>query len=261
MLRDILKNYGTDYSQQWLDHSKEAMLRTMNGALETPNAQLNMLRTIVLFGLPDDYVKQRENTLKTFTLDQAKTVIGKYLNFDDMTVVVVGDAKTQLEGVKSLGLGDPVLVDFSADGRSGKRSFQTTAVPIAETACRFRNPGSIPDRKTFAVVHLFLQFIDHRHGIVLYRYPALSGNATDQVVLAQPEFSGAFARNEVGGRTEKDPIQLLFRDQVRIVDLGQSLDARSERFRTPGPSRTPGATYRFRPRRRSATDGRRLLHA
>lgn len=113
LLRDILKNYGTDYSQQWLDHSKEAMLRTMNGALETPNAQLNMLRTIVLFGLPDDYVKQRENTLKTFTLDQAKTVIGKYLNFDDMTVVVVGDAKTQLEGVKSLGLGDPVLVDFS----------------------------------------------------------------------------------------------------------------------------------------------------
>lgn len=35
------------------------MLRTMNGALETPNAQLNMLRTIVLFGLPDDYVKQQ----------------------------------------------------------------------------------------------------------------------------------------------------------------------------------------------------------
>ena len=31
----------------------------------------------------------------------------------DCKVVVVGDAKTQLEGVKSLGLGDPVLVDFS----------------------------------------------------------------------------------------------------------------------------------------------------
>ena len=74
----------------------------MNGALETPNAQLNMLRTIVLFGLPDDYVKQRENTLKTFTLDQAKTVIGKYLNFDDMTVVVVGDASSTKNGYKNI---------------------------------------------------------------------------------------------------------------------------------------------------------------
>ena len=111
--RHILKNYGTDYSQQWLDHSKEAMLRTMNGALETPNAQLNMLRTIVLFGLPDDYVKQRENTLKTFTLDQAKTVIGKYLNFDDMTVVV------------AVGRGE-----IPRTGRSGAGRFQRTADPV-----------------------------------------------------------------------------------------------------------------------------------
>lgn len=119
LLRDILKNYGTDYSQQWLDHSKEAMLRTMNGALETPNAQLNMLRTIVLFGLPDDYVKQRENTLKTFTLDQAKTVIGKYLELRRH------DRRRRGRRQNAVGRGE-----IPRTGRSGAGRFQRTADPV-----------------------------------------------------------------------------------------------------------------------------------
>ena len=45
------------------------------------------------------------------TLDEAKRVIGQYIDFDRMTIVIVGDAKTQLAGVRSLGLGDLVVVD------------------------------------------------------------------------------------------------------------------------------------------------------
>lgn len=109
LFRNILENYGEEYSQEWLDKSKESMLRTMCGAFETPNAQLNMLRTIALFGLPDDYVKQREQTLKSITLEEAKQVIEKYMDFNRMTVVVVGDAASQLENVRSLGF-EPIVV-------------------------------------------------------------------------------------------------------------------------------------------------------
>ena len=78
---------------------------------ETPAAQLAMLRKIALYGLADDYVKRNEQTLKDMTLDEAKQVIGQYIDFDRMTIVIVGDAKTQLAGVRSLGLGDLVVVD------------------------------------------------------------------------------------------------------------------------------------------------------
>ena len=83
----------------------------MNGSFETPAAQLAMLRKIALYGLADDYVKRNEQTLKDMTLDEAKQVIGQYIDFDRMTIVIVGDAKTQLADVRSLGLGDLVVVD------------------------------------------------------------------------------------------------------------------------------------------------------
>ena len=111
LFRDILSSYGADYSQEFLDRTRQALLRTMNGSFETPAAQLAMLRKIALYGLADDYVKRNEQTLKDMTLGEAKQVIGQYIDFDRMTIVIVGDAKTQLAGVRSLGLGDLVVVD------------------------------------------------------------------------------------------------------------------------------------------------------
>ena len=111
LFRDILSSYGADYSQEFLDQTRQALLRTMNGSFETPAAQLAMLRKIALYGLADDYVKRNEQTLQDMTLDEAKRVIGQYIDFDRMTIVIVGDAKTQLAGVRSLGLGDLVVVD------------------------------------------------------------------------------------------------------------------------------------------------------
>ena len=54
---------------------------------------------------------QREKVLKEMTLEQAKAVIAKKIDFGKMVVVVVGDAKSQLSGVKALNLGKVQLVD------------------------------------------------------------------------------------------------------------------------------------------------------
>ena len=86
----------------------------MYGSFETPKALLGMLRTIDAYDLPEDYLMQRVQTLKAMTLDQAKEVIAKDLNFGEMVIVVVGDAKSQLAGVKSLNLGKVELVQSQA---------------------------------------------------------------------------------------------------------------------------------------------------
>ncbi len=114
LFREILSTYGQNYTQEDLVSSCKALLLTMNGSFETPNALLNMLRMIAVYHLPVDYPKQREAILKSMTLDQAKACIDKYLNYDDMIIVVVGDAKTQLAGLKSLNLGKIVQVDKEA---------------------------------------------------------------------------------------------------------------------------------------------------
>jgi len=45
------------------------------------------------------------------TLESAKAIISKYIKPDGMRYIVVGDKATQMEGLKELGLGDPVILD------------------------------------------------------------------------------------------------------------------------------------------------------
>ena len=73
-----------------------------------------MLRSIALYDMPEDFIAQREQILKTITLEQAKAAIAAHIDYDKMIVVVVGDAKTQLAGVRSLGLGELLVVDGEA---------------------------------------------------------------------------------------------------------------------------------------------------
>ncbi len=116
IFRDILSGYRDDYSEEYLETTRTSLLRALNGSFETPGAQMSMLRVIDTYdNVPMDYVKQREATLKSMTLEEAKEHIGRDIVFDDMVIVVVGDAKTQLENVKKAGLGPVLLVDKNAE--------------------------------------------------------------------------------------------------------------------------------------------------
>ncbi len=111
LFREILTGYGEGFTQQDLDATTSSLLSTMNGSFETPNALLNLLRQVSVYHLPEDYPKQREALLKTMTLDEAKGYIARNLNYEDMIIVVVGDAATQLAGLKQLNLGTILQVD------------------------------------------------------------------------------------------------------------------------------------------------------
>ena len=69
-----------------------------------------MLDLISAYDLPADYIKDEEAFVKSFTVEKHREIAQKYINPSKMYYVVVGDAKTEMAGLKKIGLGDPILV-------------------------------------------------------------------------------------------------------------------------------------------------------
>ncbi len=102
-MRDILTTYEDDFTQETLDKTKNTLLRSNLSKYESPSNLDNILESIAIYGLADNYIEQRQQELESMTLDEAKVVIEKWFNYDDMIFVIVGDAKTQLPAIKAAG--------------------------------------------------------------------------------------------------------------------------------------------------------------
>jgi len=111
LVKEILQNYGKNYSEADLETTKGFLIKSNARAFETAGAKLNMLENISKYGWKYDYVKGREQIVKGMTVQQIKDLSQKYLNSDKMIWLVVGDAKTQLPRLKELGFGEPVLIN------------------------------------------------------------------------------------------------------------------------------------------------------
>jgi zinc protease len=117
LVKEILQNYGKNYSAADLDTTKSFLIKSNARAFETAAAKLNMLENISKYGWKHDYVKEREQIVKAMTVEQIKALSQKYLNADKMIWLVVGDAKTQLPRLKELGFGEPVLINGNGAGK------------------------------------------------------------------------------------------------------------------------------------------------
>jgi zinc protease len=111
LIKDILQNFGKNYSDQDLETTKSFMIKSNARAFETAGAKLGLLENISKYGWKPDYVKEREQIVQQMTVDQIKTLSQKYLDTNKMIWLVVGDAKTQLPRLKDLGFGEPVLLN------------------------------------------------------------------------------------------------------------------------------------------------------
>ncbi len=114
IFKDEIAKYREGISAEDLSFTKDALIKSNARRFETLGALLGMLNDIAEYDRPFDYVKNEEEVVKNMTQDKIKALAMKYLEQDKMIYVVVGDAATQLEQLKELGLGDPVLLD--ADG-------------------------------------------------------------------------------------------------------------------------------------------------
>ncbi len=100
LFTDIISNFGERMNEEMLAQTKDAMIRAMASSFETQQALLNMLDYIYLYDLPADYINKEEAVVNGVTLEQIKKLADEYLNTNNMTYVVVGDAKTQFKNLK-----------------------------------------------------------------------------------------------------------------------------------------------------------------
>ena len=99
LFKEIIGGFGDEYSQDKLDGVKGAMLRSNASAFETTSSLVGLLSSIRSYNLPDDYIAKEEAVVSAMTLDDIKAKAKQYLNVDDMIIVVVGDAATQLKNL------------------------------------------------------------------------------------------------------------------------------------------------------------------
>lgn len=110
LIKKILQDFAVTYSDADLETTKSFLIKSNARAFETATAKLGMLDNISKYNWTPNYVKEREQIVKTMTVEQIKALSQKYLDPNKMIWLVVGDAKTQLPRMKELGLGEPVLL-------------------------------------------------------------------------------------------------------------------------------------------------------
>jgi len=112
IFKNEIEKYREGISDEDLQFTKDALIKSNARGFETLGALLSMLTNISAYDLPFDYVKQEEEFIKSLTPEQHKELAQRLLDPDHMYYIVVGDAETQLSALKNIGLGDPVLFNL-----------------------------------------------------------------------------------------------------------------------------------------------------
>ncbi len=110
-----MEKYREGISEEDLDFTKNAMIKSNTRRFETLYSLIGMLQTRSAYGFEADYIKNEEEIIKNMTLDQHKALAEKYINPDKMTYLVVGDAATQFEQFKDAGFDEVKLIDKDAN--------------------------------------------------------------------------------------------------------------------------------------------------
>jgi zinc protease len=116
LIKDIVEGFGKNYSKEDLATTKSFLVKSNARAFETAGAKLNLLDNISKYGWKPGYVLDREKIVKGMTVEKIKALSDKYLDTDKMVWLVVGDAKTQLEPLKKLGFGEPIILNAAVKG-------------------------------------------------------------------------------------------------------------------------------------------------
>jgi len=114
LVKDIIEKFADTYTEADLATTKSFLTKSNTRAFETAGAKLNLLDNVTKYNWSPDYVLQREKIVKNMTIEKIRSLSNKYLDTNKMVWLVVGDAKTQLEPLKKLGFGDPVLLNPAA---------------------------------------------------------------------------------------------------------------------------------------------------
>ncbi len=111
IFRTEMEKYRGNMPQEYIDFTKNALIKSNALRFETLGSLLGMLNTMSSYNLPVDYIKQEEAYVRDLTAEKQLEVARKYIDPSRMYYVVAGDGKTQLKELEKAGLGKPVLVN------------------------------------------------------------------------------------------------------------------------------------------------------
>lgn len=115
LIRDIMADYESTFTQEDLDVTRGFFVKSQARRFESLGAKLEVLSEIAGYGRPNDFVVQQVAAVEALTLPEIQALAGKLIRPDAMNYVIVGDAATQLPRLKSLGFGDPVVINEAVD--------------------------------------------------------------------------------------------------------------------------------------------------
>ncbi len=109
--KEIIGNYGQNYSDDDLQGSKRKIIKGNARAFETLGNLLGILHSISTYDLPLDFVDKQQQVVLDATVESVKATAAEYFDLNKFTYVIVGDKATQYDRLRVVGVGDPVLVD------------------------------------------------------------------------------------------------------------------------------------------------------
>ena len=113
--QDVIGNYAATYDEEDLDKTKTALVRQNTRKFETIGSLRSILETISTYGLPQDYISQRQETLENMSVEDVKRLVNKYMDLNNQTYVVVGDRATQFPRLTSGSFKNAKLVDIQGN--------------------------------------------------------------------------------------------------------------------------------------------------
>jgi len=102
IFKEEIADYKNGVSQEDLDFTKNAMIKSNARRFETQFSLLGMLQEMSIYNLPLDYIAEEEDFISAMTLEQHKQLANKYLDETKMAYVVIGDAATQFSQFKDM---------------------------------------------------------------------------------------------------------------------------------------------------------------
>ena len=115
IFKDLMSAYQEPIPEDGLEFVKNVELKSNARRFETLNALRGMISTIATYDLPFDYIKNEEEIVRQMTVESHNELVKKYIKPDEMIYLVVGDKKTQMNGLRSLGFGNPILLDSNGE--------------------------------------------------------------------------------------------------------------------------------------------------
>ncbi len=110
-----MKKYANDgVTDEELTFTKNAMLQSDALKYESPLQKLGFIKRVLEYNLSKDYVAQQAIILNTISREKINQFAKKYLPYDNMVIVVVGDKASNFDKVKKLGY---EVVEIDTNGK------------------------------------------------------------------------------------------------------------------------------------------------